>query len=104
MGMSAILERSAPVSRTAEPLYIAELEPESVFAENPKLRFDPAAELERLRPLLTTYDPKDDAVPCEPPPRDYGLLIVKFVGYTILGAITAAVGLSILAGFAVGGC
>ena len=102
--MSAILDRPHRPHRLAdEPLaFPAQLEPESIFSEAPHFRFDPAAELKRLRPLLADYDPRDEPVQYYHPPRDYGVLIAKFIGYSFLGMITLGIGLSILGSFTLG--
>lgn len=68
------------------------------------MRLNPAVELERLRPLLVDYDPMDELVTYYHPPRNYGVLIAKFLGYTFLAAVTIGIGISILGAFALTGC
>jgi hypothetical protein len=106
--MSATLEQPA-LSKDGNPsaslLPIPELDPEYIFLDEPRLRMDPAAELERLRPLLAEYDPRAEPVQIHHAPIEYGVLIAKFIGYSLLGAITIGIGLMILAPFlALGGC
>jgi hypothetical protein len=104
--MSAILHQSKCEKRLfVKALPLLELEPESIFADEPRSRTNPAAELERLRPLLVDYDPHSEPVQYYQPPRDYGSMIAKFILYSLLGIITLGVGLMIIAPFrALGGC
>lgn len=106
--MSARFDASTtliPPTRTENRLPVPEFEPASIFTEEPRLRFEPVTELERLRPLLIDYDPRNEPAQYYQPPRNYGVLLAKFVGYSLLGAITIGLGLMIIAPFiAVGGC
>ena len=94
-----------PPTRTHNRLPVPELEPDTIFTEEPRLRFEPVTELESLRPLLVDYDPRSEPAQYYQPPRNYGVLVAKFVGYSLLGAITIGMGLMIIAPFiALGGC
>ena len=65
-------------------------------------------ELERLRPLLETYDPQDEPIQYYRPPRNKTVLVAKFLGYSCLGALTIGMGVMVLRVFnfisGFGGC
>lgn len=86
-------------ARAVQLLPVPDIDPATIFADEPQLRFEPAAELERLRHLLIDYDPRQEPTPYDKPPTNYGVLIAKFIGYSLLGAITIGIGLMILAPF-----
>ena len=84
------------------PSAIPEIESESMFTDEPRLRFEPAVELEHLRSLLINYDPRDEPAVYYKPPRNTGVMIAKGLCYLFIGVFTLMIGLSILNAFTFG--
>lgn len=104
MVMSAILDRSVYRTESHLTLDVPELEPESVFGDEPRLKLATTRELERLKPLLEHYNPHTQPLKYYKPPRDYGMLVAKLIGYSVLVGITLFIGLMIIAPFLPLGC
>ena len=94
--MSAILDRKTS-PRHERLSFVPDVEDTDQYEFIPALGEPVAtAELERLRPLLADYDPHDHVTEFYNPQPEYGVLLAKFIGYSLLAAVPLAIGASII--------
>ncbi|MGZ8939103.1 MAG: hypothetical protein ACXW32_07820 [Limisphaerales bacterium] len=97
--MSAILDRKIAPRHT----FVPDVEDTDQYEFNPiRVEAEATAELDRLRPLLAEYDPHDHVTEFYNPRPEYGVILAKFIGYSLLAAVPLAIGASIIGSLSIG--